>query len=128
MRIQDQVLPAAIPDNEEIVPGLERPSEPGIAAYGVRFRVVLNETGLNQIRVKRIGGLPLPQPLDEVALFQVPEIILRADAKLPASPRRCPFNVVLPLGGRHCRNRRTKSLTRFGARDVHSSGSQFATT
>src|SRR5262249_14430908 len=90
-------LPATIPDNKQIIPRPDRPTQTGIDADVLRVSIVLNEASQNEIETPCISGLHLPQLLNEVAFRHVGEVVLRIEGELHTPFGRGPFYVVLLL-------------------------------
>ena len=97
VRAQDQSLPSAVPDDEQVIARFDCPAQARICAHVLRFGVVLNEAAEHQIGAPGVGTLQLPQALNEVALGKVPEIILDIGFQLHSAFWRRPLQIVLPL-------------------------------
>lgn len=97
-RPEQQSLPRPIPDDEDVVAGLDGPAEPGVATQILRIGVVLDEAGEREVRTPGVRRLELPEPLNESYLLQPSEVVHGSEAKLQLALGRGPFDLVLPLG------------------------------
>src|SRR5215470_17735606 len=82
IRTSQDSLPAAIPDNEQVIPRLDCPAETGIGSDVLRIRVVLDKAGQDQVGIPRIRRLSLPESLHEVPLRHVAKVILGVQLEL----------------------------------------------
>ena len=66
MGVGEDALPAAIPDEEEIVAGFDGPAEARVGADVLGFGVVLDEAGEDEIGIPGVSGADGPEALDEI--------------------------------------------------------------
>ena len=97
VRVDEDALPATIPDDEEVVAGLDGPAETCVSADVLGFGVVLNEAGENEIGIPGVSGADGPQALNEICVGKMGEVVFGVEVELDFAARRGPANVVFPL-------------------------------
>src|ERR1051325_8634935 len=92
-----ETLPATVPNDEEIVPRLDRPAHASIGADVLRIGIILYEARQDKIRIPGISSLHLPQFLHKVSFGHVSEIIFGIDFNLHTSLGRSPLKIIFLL-------------------------------
>ena len=87
MGVGEDALPATIPDDEEVVAGLDGPAEAGVGADVLGFGVVLDEAGEDDIGIPGVGGADGPEALDEIRVGKMGKVIFGVEVELNFSVR-----------------------------------------
>ena len=91
-RVGDDLLPAAIPDHEQIVSRPDGPAQTSVLAKAAVSSVVLNQAGQCQVGTEGVAEVEPPQALDEIALRQSPKVLLGGKLRLDGTLGRSPVN------------------------------------
>jgi len=96
--IGEDALPAAVPDEEEVVAGFDGPAEAGVGADVLGFGVVLDEAGEDEIGIPGVGGADGPEALDEIGVGEMGEVVFGVEVELDFAAWGSPAKVIFPLG------------------------------
>ena len=97
MGVGEDALPAVIPDDEEVVAGLDGPAKARVGADVLGFGVVLDEAGEDELGIPGVSGADGPEALDEIGVGEMGEIVFCVEVELNFSVRRGPAQIVFPL-------------------------------